>query len=63
MLIKIFGIWLVANNIAMLEPEGREGCTIYMVSGAGYGRPHIRWEYENRTCDEIANEINRQITK
>ncbi len=60
MLINVFGVWLMAANIALLDPND-DNCTVYLVSGAGYGVRHIKHEYEERSCDEVAAEINRQV--
>lgn len=63
MLIQVFGIWLMASNIALLEPKGsqRQNCNVYMVSGGGYAVTHIYGKIENHTCPEVAAEINKQI--
>lgn len=53
MLIKIFGIWLMANSINYLEKDGDKNCSIE------YGpRRYVDLPY---SCDEVAAEINKQI--
>jgi hypothetical protein len=60
MLIKVFGIWLMASNVAFLSPGGQslnsaeEGC---FVSFAGE-----RYKYfQPYACNQVAAEINKQI--
>jgi hypothetical protein len=59
MLIKVFGIWLMASNINHLEPSllASENCIIRM-NELGSSRGAIA---TNKTCDEVAEEINKQI--
>ena len=66
MLINVFGVWLMAAQIAILEPNSRfagTGCTIYFSSGGGFGETHIKKYVDDKTCDEVSEEINKQLTK
>lgn len=58
MLIKVFGIWLMANSISHLSPTfsliGKsEDCAIIMNSNYQHNI--------SKTCEEVAAEINKQI--
>lgn len=55
MLIKVFGIWLMASNVTSLS-ERNGSCGIYMTNE--YSSPI---NVKNISCDEVAEEINRQI--
>lgn len=62
MLIKVFGLWLVAANIQALEPPN----TIF--GWSPMGKCFIRTgsfggEWSDHTCEEVAAEINRQQEK
>lgn len=59
MLIKVFGIWLMASNISHLREDSsyyknRGECTIVMNSKKHH-YPNIK------DCDEVAEIINKQI--
>ena len=56
MLIKVFGIWLMATSISSLGGYDNI-CTIRMNATGGTGLYTIK----DKTCDEVAAEINRQI--
>lgn len=65
MLIKVFGIWLMAANIQYLSPDlmssdgddmSRKGCYIKYVKN---GDVHLR--IKDHSCDETATEINNQL--
>lgn len=58
MLIKVFGIWLMANNINHIVPSrSLQECDIYMnATSANVTRYNI-----DKSCDEVAAEINKQI--
>ena len=58
MLIKVFGIWLMASNINYLDPRSRildgESCRVYMNGKDAH--------YEvSGSCNRLAEEINKQI--
>ena len=54
MLIKVFGIWLMAQNINYLHYDEEQNlCAIIIRDSA----PRVT----EKTCDEVAEEINRQI--
>lgn len=55
MLIKIFGIWLMATNINALWDKGGD-CHIEMNA-----TNHWRRVIEDTPCSDVAAEINRQI--
>jgi hypothetical protein len=57
MLIKVFGIWLMATNITFLE-DFRGDCTVSFFTGGNASYVAIV-KYENKSCDEVAKEINR----
>lgn len=57
MLIKVFGVWLALNNGYLQEgPWSSKTCTINFSNRAGYST----LDFENHTCDEVAEEINKQ---
>lgn len=58
MLINVFGLWLVAANIASLEPTN----TIFgwNPNGKCVIRTNSGTLWSDHTCDEIAAEIKRQ---
>lgn len=56
MLIKVFGIWLMANNITYLEDTNNNKCLIKY----GYTTYLI---FNQHSCDEVAAEINKQLSK
>lgn len=59
MLIKIFGIWLMASNINFLIKEGDKNCEIVYGFGGYYGfKKGLGLPY---ACDIVAAEINKQI--
>lgn len=51
MLISVFGIWLMASNIAYLKPYS-PGCVIQFAGGS---------KYISEPCSVVAAEINRQL--
>lgn len=55
MLIKIFGIWLVASNITYMDKELFDAgkCDIYFSYNREIVLPH--------SCDEVADEIDQQM--
>ena len=53
MLIKVFGIWLMAQNITYMESIG-DSCVVNFIS-----RFERQKFYQN--CDQVAQEINKQI--
>jgi hypothetical protein len=53
MLINIFGAWLIAANISFLMPS-EKGCKILF-------NPNQFALISNKTCDEVAIEINNKI--
>ena len=55
MLIKIFGIWLIASNIAYLQPYKNSSCFIMYP-----GNRNVSIEID-QTCDQVAEEINKQV--
>ena len=57
MLIKVFGLWLMAVNINYLEPYLEDKCLV-RTNLSEYGRNSF---IIKRPCDEVAAEINRQI--
>jgi hypothetical protein len=54
MLIKVFGIWLMAANINTLDASGNS-CLAY--GNGSYARVY----FKNHTCDQVAEEINNQL--
>jgi len=71
MLISVFGIWLMPFTILQLQQtdartmgflETPVKCEVIVANGA-YNHPSIRHIFKGKTCDEVANEINSQITK
>lgn len=60
MLIKIFGIWLLASNITFLNPRVESGCIINFINAASDAN-HIH--LIDHTCDDVAQEINKQIKR
>lgn len=65
MLIKVFGIWLMAANIQYLSPD-----YTFSSSDDDFTQKicYIKYTHNNtrvltiyRTCDEVAAEINKQI--
>lgn len=59
MLIKVFGVWLMASAINTLVPQGEYcGIRFNYSSGGGYGWQQL---IQDKTCDEVAEAINAQI--
>ena len=58
MLIKVFGIWLMANSVVFISPENYTSkhpgleCRVNFIKGQ---------RILNATCDEVAEEINKQL--
>lgn len=52
MLIKVFGIWLMASNITFLVPMD-DSCRVRYMDYAS--------DFKNKSCDQVGNEINKQI--
>lgn len=59
MLIKVFGIWLVASNIVYLDNMGAANCRV-VLSKTNSGLTYVTSE---KPCDETATEINKEILK
>jgi len=59
MLIKVFGIWLMASNINYLDERVHliydDSCQLFMNGGI------FSWHNFKRPCNEVAEEINKQI--
>lgn len=68
MLIKVFGIWLMAANIIQLQPNfllrglgpKYSPCAIILQPERGHS-VDINYIATDKTCDEVAAEINKQI--
>ena len=62
MLIKVFGIWLMTSSIMGLTPDTgggyHNGCRIQQAPIEGIGNYAVAKHW---SCDEVAEEINRQI--
>lgn len=58
MLIKVFGIWLMANSILFLDKEGAGCKVIYGYAGKFGTEAGLVFR---ESCDEVAAEINRQL--
>ncbi len=62
MLINVFGIWMMVSNILYLDPGvGRftnteKGCIVEFAGASSKSK----W-FKERSCLEIASEINKQI--
>ena len=56
MLIKVFGIWLMTSNVLALKPYGAD-CFVDTIKGVRAWQIII----EDRTCDQVAEEIKRQL--
>jgi len=57
MLINILGMWIMSSSIFRLEPV-RSGCDMFYRSNSGKS---VYETIQNKTCDEVAAEINKQI--
>lgn len=63
MLISIFGVWLMASNITMLNPSGigSHSCNVYFTSGGDLYTSNLSQNFSGHTCDQVAAKINEQI--
>ena len=59
MLIKVFGIWLMASNITSLTPINWESNSAGLDCSIKYTAN--RRDIIIASCDEVAEEINKQI--
>lgn len=62
MLTLIFGIWMNLTTITHLVQHGHDCSAVFIGSDVGYGSMSIAL-FEDRTCDEVAAEINRKNTE
>ena len=60
MLIKVFGVWLIASNVSFLNPKVESGCMINFVNA---NRESNYIHMTNHKCDDIAAEINKQMQR
>ena len=63
MLIKVFGIWLMASNIAFLEPSNSK-CSVQFINVGSSPLSNAKWNSMisvKYSCDEVAAEINKQL--
>ncbi len=56
MLVSVFGIWMSLLTITHLSPPtfGLDGCSVHFIGDKIKFR-----RFEDKTCDELAAEINR----
>lgn len=59
MLINVFGLWLMGQNVSYLEPDG-DKCKIYFIA-TDISSYKERYRELSKSCDEVAAEINKQI--
>jgi len=65
MLIKVFGIWLMASNIQYLSPDvessNKDNFTQKLCYIKYADNNTTPLAFYNYTCDEVAAEINKQL--
>lgn len=55
MLIKVFTIWIMTVNITALQPNDNF-CRVWLVSNNYV-------DFKDASCDDVANEINREVNR